>query len=142
MRNTYVIGLAVLCAAFLVLFTCPQTLLASDSYVQVTLKDQTKINFDYGTFDLNWKEMKVKEELTCKISDIDPSILKEIHVVSIGENFCDKKDDWLFDVDTEDGKSVQGFVPLEDDRVQGKLLDGGADKTVPFSEIEKISFFR
>lgn len=120
-------------------FSHTKLLLGEDAQVVVTLKDETVYTFEYGSFNLNWTALRVKDELNCTYTDFEPEMIKDIFVMGMTWNSCDKKDDRLFDVNL--GKrSYQGFCPLSDDKVTGKLLDTGEEKSIPYEDIKKISF--
>lgn len=120
-------------------FNHTQLLLGADVHVVVTLKDDTEHKFEYGSFNLNWSGLQVKDELTCKVTEFEPEMIKDIYVMGMSWNSCDKKDDRLFDINL--GKrAYQGFCPLTDDKVIGKLMDTGEEKSIPYEDIKKISF--
>jgi hypothetical protein len=114
-------------------------------YVLVTLKDNTTEKFEYDSFELNWIQSQIKDEFTCDAYDIDKEKVTEIYVLSLMENPCiegEYKEDRSFDVYFSNRNAIQGFIELFEPNVTGKLLDKGEIKTIPYSDIKKISFFR
>jgi hypothetical protein len=122
-------------------FNHTQLLMGADSQVVVTLKDERTHTFEYGSFNLNWSALQVKDEFTCTVTEFEPAMIKDIYVLGMSRNSCDKKDDQLFDIHL--GKrAYQGFCPLSDDKITGKLVDTGEEKSIPYKDIKKISFVR
>ncbi|MCP5045781.1 MAG: hypothetical protein GY940_01315 [bacterium] len=109
-------------------------------YVLVTLKDKSTVKFEHDSFEFNWAAPSVKNEFTCKATAFDVSQLKEIYVLNQTWNPCAKKDDWVFDVELQDQKSIQGFFELSGDSVLGKLFDSGNQQEIPFVNISKVSY--
>jgi len=114
-------------------------------YILVTLKDNTIEKFEYDSFELNWTQSQIKDEFTCNAFDIDAAKVTEIYVLTLKENPCVEgqyEEDWLFDVYFSNRRAIQGFIELFEPNVSGRLLDKGETKSIPYSDIKKISFFR
>jgi hypothetical protein len=114
-------------------------------YIQVTLKDNTVEKFTHDSFDLNWAVLQIKAEFTCNPFDIDVEDVTEIYVLTIEENTCiesEYREDWLFDVHFTNRRAIQGFIELYEPSVSGKLLDKDEIKSIPYKDIQKISFLK
>ncbi len=131
---------------FLVILAVPGGLVsplnADESYVLVTMRDDTTVKLVSHTFSMHWVVPEVKDEITCKITQFEISELSEIYVMTIADNFCDKRDDWLFDVNFKDPERspVHGFIEVTQEFVTGKSYETGEEKTISFYDIQKISF--
>lgn len=123
----------------LVSFTHSPLSAAADQTVVVTMQDDTEQVFEYGSFNLNWEALQVKDELTCKLKSFEATDLTVIYVLSMSWDSCEKKDNQLFDIKLGD-RLYQGFCSLKNDSVSGKPADGGEEISIPYSDIKKISF--
>lgn len=133
----FVFALALLGSAY--------SLLASEPYVLLTLKDKTTEKFEYDSFELSWILSQIKEEFTCEAFDIDVENVVDIYVLTLKENTCKEdeyKEDWLFDVHFSNRRAIQGFIELYEPKVSGKSFNKKETKSIPYKEIKKISFFR
>jgi hypothetical protein len=136
----WVIGLVILVNGLVSVSNSP--LLGEEKYVTVVLRDDTILKFDYDSFTMNWVVPQIKDELTCELFDFNPLEVDEIQMLTIGEDFCDKRDNWLFDLSFKDlGKpSIQGFIEVTEENVKGRLSGTGEVKVIPFMEIKKLIY--
>jgi len=114
-------------------------------YVLVTLKDNTAEKFEYDSFELNWIQAQIKDEFTCEAIDIDAAKVTEVYVLTLKENPCmenEYKEDRLFDVYFSNRREIQGFIELFEPNVTGKLFAKEETKSISYSNIKKIAFFR
>jgi len=110
-------------------------------YVIVTLKDGNTVKFDYDSFEIPWIAPQVKDELTCDVTDFNPAEVEEILILTEGENFCDRRDDWLFDVYLREKDPIRGFIEVTETMVRGKLFGSSEQKSISFEEINKVSYY-
>jgi hypothetical protein len=139
-----------ICAGIIMIIMTPAgditQLFGSGKYITVTLKDGTKEKFEYDSFSIPWIVPRVKDEFTCEEYDFNPAEVEEILILNENLNSCDEKEEWLFDVYfREDGGNVKrplrGFIEVTEYEVRGKLYNTREDKSIPFKDIEKVSYY-
>ncbi len=112
------------------------------NYVIVTLKDKTYERFDLDTFQFPWVAFEITNEVTCDRVAFDVEEVAEIHVLNMGRNECEQRDDRLYDLFFRNRPPLFGFLEVQEEVVRGTSLGSGKEVAIPFQEIEKISFFR
>lgn len=132
-----------LTAVFMLLFTGSQGLMANEGkYIKVTLKDKTEVKFEYDSFEFGWIAPQIKQETVCKNHDFAKDEIIEIYVLNQTLDSCSMKDDqWVFDLYLKDKKAIQGFFELKDDKVTGLLLGTETEKSIPYTDISKVSYY-
>lgn len=129
-------------AVFVVLFAGSQGLMANEGkYIKVTLKDKTEVKFQYDSFIFGWTAPQIKQDTICKTFDFAKDEIIEIYILNQTLDSCGMKDDqWAFDLYLKDKKPIQGFFQLKDDKVTGLLLDTETEKSIPYTDISKVSY--
>ncbi len=136
--NVFVI-LSIMCVTLLVMFSA--SLSGEERYVTVTMKDNSVIKYHYDGFTLHWLAPQIKDEATCEYYDFDMSDITEVYVLNTTLNKCDQREDeWIFDVYLKDREPVQGFILVTQENITGSLYDTNEEKTIPFTEISKITY--
>ncbi|UCH95030.1 MAG: hypothetical protein JSV88_32910 [Candidatus Aminicenantes bacterium] len=107
-RIVAVLSLLILMGIF---FEGGQYLLGTDTVVKVTLRNDEERKLHLSSFQINWTfPVTFLEEETCVKYTFGKEKIKDIYPISKSWNSCEKKEDWLFEVDFWDDNYVQGFV--------------------------------
>jgi len=123
--------------------------------VQVTLRTGEVKTLDAASFELDWVfPVTVMEEDTCEERVIKIDEIKDIFPISLSWSECEKKEDWLFEVDLRDGNYVQGHLKGEsrgaaqartgsnEPFVRGRDPKSGKEEMISYKNIKKISFVK
>jgi hypothetical protein len=129
------------------------------TYVLVTLRNGEVKKWEQDSFKIKWIfPVTFLEDETCVNKTFNKEDIKDIFPISRSWNNCEKKEDWLFEVDFHDGDYAQGYVMSQckikekDDakvkniaaetEISGIAAGSGKEETIDYKDIRKISFVK
>jgi hypothetical protein len=136
--------IAILSLFLLVMFVSGfSPLTGAEPYVKVTLKNGTVEKFDYDSFSFNWTSpATITDQTSCEEVQISKEEIAEVYFIGEFFNTCVNKDDWEVDVYFPDRRQILGFFKVSDYSVKGRKLETGIEKSIAYSAIKKVTFYR